>query len=388
MVEKDDAILKKMDNQKTNIAKKINGVFISIDSVEEFTELLEDFPEDPSLHKAYADLLVKKNSFDNAAISYGKAAAIYLKSGKLLPAILTKLLQWRVKSPAYQDAQLFLSALTDNSLPDTPLKIFFEKLSKPEMIAVMKCVENIQFPAGQLIYKIDDVQQNLYFIVSGKIKEIRFEPVEKGEDKVFKQSVDNLSNDDTFGELYPIKKENVCQSYIETIEPVNLLKISKQTLVPICEKYPNLESGLQAISVFRSEFRKTKSLKKDRKSQRHEVMIKMSLEIFPHSSANFPIILEAYSKDISVGGTCVVLDANDISVAKSVTSFSKTIKNSKVKINFPSEGIELKVSGKIAWTRETIDRGRKTLAVGIQFQDLSPKLRGMLFVFAENSKDK
>ena len=35
-----------------------------------------------------------------------------------------------------------------------------------------------------------------------------------------------------------------------------------------------------------------------------------------------------------------------------------------------------------------IDKGEKTLAVGIQFQDLSPKLRGMLFVFAENSKDK
>ena len=115
-------------------------------------------------------------------------------------------------------------------------------------------------------------------------------------------------------------------------------------------------------------------------------MRKISLEIFPHSSASFPIILDAYSKDISVGGTCVVLDAKNISVAKSVSSFSKTIKDSKVKINFPSEGLELKVSGKIAWTKETIMRGERTLAVGIQFQDLSPKLRGMLFVFADNSK--
>jgi len=111
----------------------------------------------------------------------------------------------------------------------------------------------------------------------------------------------------------------------------------------------------------------------------------MSLEIYPHSSANFPIILEAYSKDISVDGTSVVLDASDLSIAKSVSSFSKTIKNSMVKIGFSSEGLELKVSGKIAWTRETIDRGKKTLAIGIQFQDLSPKLRGMLFVFAESS---
>lgn len=376
-----------MKNKKTKIAEQINGSFISIDSIAEFNELIEDFPDDPAIHKAFADLLVNNKSLDKAASSYGKAAALYLKSGKLPSAVLTKLLQWQIKSPVYQDAQLYLSALTDNSLPDTPLKIFFEKLSKPEIIAVMKCVENIQFPAGHLIYKVDDVQQDLYFIVSGRIKEIRFEPVEKGKEKIFKQCVENLSNGDTFGELYPIKKEIIGQSYIETIEPVELLKIPKHILVPICKKYPNVESGLQALSVFRSEFRKTKLLKKNRTSQRHEVMIKMSLEIYPHSSANLPIILDAYSKDISIGGTCVVLDASDISVAKSVTSFSKTIKNSEVKINFPSEGMELKISGKIAWTRETIVRGKKTLALGIQFQDLSPKLRGMLFVFAENSKE-
>lgn len=377
-----------MANQKINIVEQINGGFISIDSVGEFTELLEDFPEDPSLHRAYADLLIKKNSSGKAALSYGRAAALYLKSGKLLPGVLTKLLQWRIKSPVYQDAQLFLSALRDNNLPDTPLKVFLKKLSNPEVLAVIKCLGNIQFPAGQLIYKIDDVQEDLYFIVSGSIKEIRFEPVETDAETVFKQSVNQLSDDDTFGELYPIKDENVCQSFIETIEPVELVKIPKKMLLAICKKYPNVEFGLQAVSNFRSEFRKAKLLKKNRKSQRHEVLIKMSLEIFPHSSVNFPIILEAYSKDISVGGSCVVLDASDMSVVKSVTSFSKTIKNSEVKINFPCEGLELKVSGKIVWTQETIDKGKKTLAVGIQFQDLSPKLRGMLFVFAENSKDQ
>jgi hypothetical protein len=104
--------------------------------------------------------------------------------------------------------------------------------------------------------------------------------------------------------------------------------------------------------------------------------------------ANYPIILDAYSKDISIGGTCVFLDAKDLSVAKSVASFSKTIKEAKVKISLPSAGLELKVSGKIAWTKETIFRGEMTLAVGIQFQDLSPKLKGMLFVFADDSRNE
>ena len=376
-----------MGNKKANIVEQIHRGFININSIQEFHELIEDFPEDPSIQKAYADYLVRTKSLDKASLSYGRATSLYLKSGKLPEAILSKLLQWQIKSPGLQDAQLFLSTLTDSSHPDTPLKVFFKKLSKPEIITVMKGVEHIQFPAGKLIYKVDDVQQDLYFIISGKIKEVRFEPVEKGEEKVFKQFSEELSDEDTFGELYPIKEDNVCQSYIETTELVELLKIPKHLLATICTKYPNVESGLQAVSTFRSEFRKAKLLRKDRKSQRHEVMMKMSLEIYPDSAANYPIILDAYSKDISIGGTCVVLDAKDISVAKSVTSFSKTIKNSEVKINFPSEGMELKVSGKIAWTQETIIRGKRTLLVGIQFQDLSPKLRGMLFVFADNSKD-
>ena len=382
------SIAEKMNNQKTNIVEQITGGFINIDSVEEFEKILEDFPEDSALHKAYADLLVKKKFSDAAALSYGRAAALYFKSGKLLPAVVSKLFQWRLKSPSYQEAQLFLSAVRDGSFPSTPLKIFLEKLSNPEMFAVMKCLENIQLPAGQLIQKVDELEEDLYFIVSGSIKQTSYQAEKAKEETVYKRTVVNLSDDDTFGELYPIKEKKVCNSYIETIEPVELVKISKQMLLAICEKYPNAESALQAVSVFRSEFSKENLLKKKRGNKRHQLVRKMTLEIFPHSSANFPIIIDAYSKDISIGGTCVVLDSTDVSVAKSVTSFSKTIKESEVKISFPSEGLELKVSGRIAWTREIIFKGQRTLALGIQFQDLSPKLRGMLFVFADSAKDK
>lgn len=377
-----------MDNQKTKIVEQITGGFINIDSVEEFEKILEDFPEDSALHKAYADLLVKKNFSDKAALSYGRAVVLYFKSGKLLPAVVAKLLQWQLKSPSYQEAQLFLSAVRDGSFPSTPLKIFLEKLSNPEMFVVMKCFENIQLPAGQLIQKVDELEEGLYFIVSGSIKETSYQSVKTKEETVYKRTVVNLSDDETFGELFPIKEKLVCKSYIETIEPVELVKISKQMLLSICEKYPNAESALQSVSVFRSEFRKENLLKKKRANKRHQLVRKMSLEIFPHSSVNFPIILDAYAKDISIGGTCVVLDSIDVSVAKSVTSFSKTIKDSKVKISFPSEGLELKVSGRIAWTQEIIFKGERTLAVGIQFQSLSPKLRGMLFVFADSTKDK
>jgi CRP-like cAMP-binding protein len=249
-------------------------------------------------------------------------------------------------------------------------------------------MENIHVPAEKLIKRVGDAQDDLYFIVSGSIKETSYQPVKTKEETVFRQSIVNLSAGDSIGDLYPIKEEKECKSYLETITAAELVKLSKQKLIQALYKYPNVEIGLQAISVFRSESQREALLKKSRKGQRHQLEKKMTLEIFPQSSDNFPIILEGYSKDISIGGTCVVLDEKDVSVVKSITSFSKKIKDSKVKISFPSEGMELKVSGKIAWTQEIFFQGDKTLAIGIQFQDISPKLRGMLFVFADNSRNK
>ena len=129
------------------------------------------------------------------------------------------------------------------------------------------------------------------------------------------------------------------------------------------------------------------SINKGRKGKVHQNFRKIILEIYPQSSVNYPIILEGYSNNFFVGGTCVVLDTKDANISKSVASFNKTIKNAMVKLSFPNEGLELKISGKIAWTHEVSFRNEKSLALGIQFQGLSPKLRGMLFVFADNSSN-
>ena len=375
-----------MDNSLINIAEKISGDSITIDSSADFEKVLKRSPNNPSLQKSYADLLVKKSLIDKAFLTYNKAAALFLKSGKLLQAIDSKIKAWQIKSPSDQEAQLFSSALHEENFPDTALKIFLEKLSNPEVISVLKGFENIQLSKNKLLQMVGDALNDLYFIVSGSIKETSYQPIKTKGETVFKQSIVNLSPEDSIGDLYPIKEEKICQSYVETITPTELVTLSRQTLLQICEKYPNVDLALQAMSVFQSDCRKELFLEKSRKDQRNQFVRKMTIEIHPQSSDNFPIILEGYSKDISIAGTCIVLNEKDVSVVKSIASFSKKIKNSNAKISFPSEGMELRVSGKIAWTREVLFQGDKTLAIGIQFQDISPKLRGMLFVFADNSK--
>ena len=373
-----------MNTLQKNIDDQIASGSVRIESLKDVSEILKRFPHDPVLRKASADLMVKKNMGDQAAISYRKAATLFLKSGNLLPAIACIVSSWRIKPPSYQEANLFLSAARDDSFAITPLKIFFQMLSNPEIMAIVKRFETAQIPKQQLLQKVNDTQATLYFIVSGGLREIRYSPVKTQEKTIFEQTIYDLSVGDAIGELYPIDEEKTCQSYIETISAVDLIKLSKPDLIQICKKYPNVESGLRAIDEFRAEFRQEHQLKKKRKATRHQLERRILVEIHPQSSGNFPILLEGYATDISIGGACVVLDANDLGVTNSVAAFSRTIKNSKVKISFPTEGLELKVSGKIAWTQKVMFQRQRTLTLGIQFQDLSPKLRGMLFVFADS----
>jgi hypothetical protein len=376
-----------MNNLQIDIAEQITSGFVTIDSVEDFERLLKRFPDDPALHRTFSDLLIKNNLPNAAAVSYGKAAGLYLKSGQLLQALVSKILQCELYSPSYNEAQRFFLTLRQNSYPDSPIKHFFNKLSNPELLALMQNAEIVQLPVGQIVKTVGDKENDLYFIVSGTLKQTTYTPFKRKGKTVYSKSNFYLTENDFFGDIYPFEKKKVSLSHIQTITLVELAKISKPILTKACRKYPNVKRGLAALFEFQSDPSKKEYLLKNRQGLRHPMVRKMTLEIYPEASVNHPLILEGYSRDISIGGTCVVLNAKDVHVSKSIASFHKTIKHAKINMNFPREGLELKVSGKIIWTQEVSFRGEKTLALGIHFQNLSPRLRGMLFVFAEGSSN-
>ena len=57
------------------------------------------------------------------------------------------------------------------------------------------------------------------------------------------------------------------------------------------------------------------------------------------------------------------------------------MENAKVQVNFPIEEMNVNIPGKIVWQSQVLHEGRKTIAVGIQFDKMSPKLKGFLVVF-------
>jgi CRP-like cAMP-binding protein len=369
---------------KKSITEQIANGLIRIDSTKEFERLLKLFPSDPKLIKAYANLLTKENFLDSALKLYRKAATLFIDSGSMIDAVVSKIRQWKITKPTYQDARLFFAALYEANFSRSPLTIFFDKLSSPEIFAVMRLFDVVELPAGQMVSKAGEREKDLNFIVQGTFRKTTYKPQKGNDETTFKKSSLMLTKNHFFGKIFSFDKENCSQSYIESKSPAELITISKKSLKQICRKYPNVEVAVKELYEFESMLSKEDQFKRIQKGERYKLPIRMSLEIYPKTSFNYPIIVEGYSKDISIGGTCVILDEKDMEVHSSIASFHQQTKDAKVKISMSIEALKLKVSGNIVWTQKIHIDGKQTLALGIKFDEMSPKFQGMLFAFAES----
>ena len=117
-----------------------------------------------------------------------------------------------------------------------------------------------------------------------------------------------------------------------------------------------------------------------RKIGRHQLPLKINLHIFTDANQHEPLILDCYSRDVSVDGLCVILDGK----FKSISSLYKSVKKAKIELSLPKEELSMKVSGTIVWSREFSWKKRKIVALGFQFKDMSPKFRGMFFMMADS----
>ena len=66
---------------------------VKVDSEGEFENLLKVFPNNPSLYRAFGDWLAQRKSFDAAADTYGMAAELFIDSGLILQAMVSKIHQ-------------------------------------------------------------------------------------------------------------------------------------------------------------------------------------------------------------------------------------------------------------------------------------------------------
>ena len=361
-----------------SIAKHIVDGSLTIDSGKEFRSILRIFPNDAALHRVYADLLTRKKSLKVAAATYRKAATLYIESGMMLQAVVCKILEWRLEPPTPQKARRFYQALNGSQYHETSLNVFFNSLSFPEFAAFINQLRRARIPAGKTIKKIGAQEQFLYFIAAGNVTATTLHPLVEGQKEAEKSTV-ALAENDFFGDIYPFESDNISQSYFETATVTEIVKISRSALKRICKKFPNVELGIIDLLKARSESGDEEILRKVRRTDRHQLPIKIDLQVYPGKSGHHPIVLEGYSRDVSIGGMCIVLDPG----YEHLPSMYQEIKDSRVQISMANEAMKLSVSGKIVWSKEIAFEGQHTIALGIQYQNMTPKLSGLVVVFAD-----
>ena len=356
---------------------------ILIDSVEAFKSILKQYPENAALLKAYSDFLTKNNLFDLAAKSYREASNLYVKEGKILQAIVSKKLEWRIQTADEKEIKLFLESLKSGKFKEIPLKVFFNRLGHEEMLEVITSFVRARLPAGTVIKKKGDDEDNLYFVVSGTLKDSLYPSIDE-KVKVHRPPNIYLNENEFFGDVYPFNDDRKCQSDIETITQVELVKLSKPKLIQLCKKYSNLELGILDLCKIRLQTDQLGDTRLLRKAHRYEMPVDMNLELYPQAKSNTPVMVEGFSSDISVGGICAILDSGNASIAAIVEAFENERNSKKIWVGFPAEKMHIKVLGRIAWSYAVNLNDQKTLVLGIQFEEMSPRLRGMLFMFANS----
>jgi len=368
-----------------SIAAQIVDGTIQIESIKEFDNILKLFPDDPELQRVYSDLLLKKKMSEAAAQSYAKAAKLFVESGMMVQAIVAKSMQWKISPPSdLNEARYFFSVLKKGNYQQTPVNSFFNTISYPAMLAILYSLVKVRLPAGTIVKKNGEGEKDLFFVVSGALRETIFQPVKSGEDMLYKKANLNLAESDFFGNVYPFDEEKLSQSYIEAITQVELVRISKAHLTKICRKYPDVEQGILDLIKSRPDSGQEKTLLTERKGGRLHMPINVNVQIDKDPSGGNPLIFDGYSRDISIGGICVILNGLDEVNA----SFSKSIKNSEVQVSLPSEALALNVSGTIIWSREVQLEDEKTFLLGIRFKKMVPKLKGMMITFADSICNK
>ncbi len=362
---------------KNTIEHIIDGSIV-INSIELMLEILDKYPDNPELVRIYADLLLKNKMHDGAARAYNRTAILFLNSGKMLPAIVAKISQWHIEMPSDQNVKAFLTELDSNQNKKLPIGHFFSKLTIHELKALCSLFENMRLPANQVVKEIGDPEDHLFFIVSGRLKDSIYLTLQN-QRKVFRKPTLELAENDFFGDIYPFNKEQRSQSYIETIEPTELVRVPKEKLMRICRKYPNIELGIIDLLSIRSLSDQEESPEIIRKETRHKFSLMLELEIYPEHSPDEAIYLEGASEDISIGGMSITVDHSKISEPWNISTLYESATNAKIYVSVVTHTLLLKISGKIAWRREVVHSGAKALAIGMQFDEMSPKIRGLLF---------
>jgi len=360
---------------KRSILNRLADGSLSLTSEKEYQDLMSLFPDKGEISRTYGDFLSEREKKNEAFRNYTHAARLFLGEGKTCQAIVSKILAWRIFKPTHAEGRAFHSALQTSIKEESPLCHLFTNIDYQELIALMLRLVRVQFPAGQTIIRSGQTCGDIFFVVSGTLEEKVAQPVSAKENRS-EPLTQQLFDNDIFGDIFPIHKNTTSLSDINTLTPVEVVKIGKAALVEACQKYPRLQQLLIKLYKGPPSRKYGRSWPSVRRSTRHDNPVRATVMLALRKGDATRIAFEGMSRDISLGGACIDLGLKYGSLRTETLANTKSI----VEIKLPSgEGIS--IPGWIAWSKKIEEPGGTSIIAGIKFEPLSNEARDFLKVY-------
>lgn len=369
-------------NQQFSIMHRIIDGTLRIDSIQEFEEILEIYPNDPLLYRKYADLLMDKQRQEEAVAAYERAANLFIQEGMNLPAIVAMILHWSQKKPTHDQGRRFHALLHDNGARHTPLQRFWAQMSYPELVSVMLRLVRIRLPARKTVIQPGETACDLFFVVSGSLMEIL---PEDRENLAAEQGVETepilLGANDIFGDIYPLEQNTVSHSQIRAVTEVELVKISKSVLRDTTRKHPNVDNLLRSMHRTDSANICDRPWLTVRRARRYGLPARVELVLPSSDDSGTEYRHSGIAVDLSVKGICIDLghhpNGTDAAWLKGHVL--------RLRLDLSEEIGPLELTGKIVWHRRQQTVHGSSELIGIRFDSLEKSDGDLLMKYCAGS---
>jgi len=106
------------------------------------------------------------------------------------------------------------------------------------------------------------------------------------------------------------------------------------------------------------------------------------MKVFEITAGGAPLQIEGFADDISSGGACVVIREQyrfgppDVMVGKNV----------KLEVVLSNAAVHLTILGRIVWGKDIFLEGKKSVAVGVRFTEMTDNDRELLHDYCSGSE--
>ena len=368
------------DHQYSIMQRILDGT-LTIESIEEFREVLDIYPEDPILRRKFADLLLEKSQLDQAIPAFDRAADLFIQQGMNLQAIVAKILQWSIQKPTHQQGRNFHARLRDEGAQHTPLQRFWASMSYAELVTIMLRLVRVRLMTGEKIACVDDPANEIYFVVSGTLAETWSPDCQMEASKAgIETEPILLGANDIFGNIFPLDQPTVSYTDIVAVTDVELVKIAKPVLWEACQTHRHIEQQLREIYKPDNVDKCDRAWQTVRRTIRYGLPTKVEISGKPSRQGESQWQHTGIAVDLSLGGLCIDLGPR-ANVHRGIMKGQRI----DLSLDLLNEVAILDLSGKIVWYRNRKTEKGESTVIGIRLDQLNTTDRELLTEYCAGS---